>query len=426
MDIGIQITGLLIAVAALAQLVLTLRMSLYQYRVRRRMLHQYIEYSQQTFETHIFNQEQIREQAGLAWNGYRKFQVDRKVYEDKNGNICSFYLLPHDGKGLPTFKAGQFLTLRVDTVTAAERRGGVSLVRCYSLSDFSRNPNYYRITVKRLTPPLADHEVLPGRASNHLHDNISQGDILDFEAPRGKFYLDLASQAPVVLVGGGIGVTPVLSMLNAIAETDSKREVWFFYGIRDSTEIIMSDHLEKLSREKENVHLHICYSNPQEDEIRESNKHRGHISVDLLKRLLPYNNYRFYVCGPSAMMRSITQDLNIWGVPDEHVFMEAFGPAAVKPVSMDESKEATSDITVTFSKSGETYPWEFDAASILDFAEAKGHPIDAGCRIGNCNTCMTAVKEGKVRYLHDPDTMPNEGSCLTCISVPEGRIVLDV
>ena len=126
------------------------------------------------------------------------------------------------------------------------------------------------------------------------------------------------------------------------------------------------------------------------------------------------------------MMRSITQDLNTWGVPDEHVFMEAFGPATVKPVKMDESKEGAVDITVTFSKSGETYPWESEAPSILDFAEAKGKLIDAGCRIGNCNTCLTAIKEGKVRYLHDPNTMPSEGSCLTCISVPEGRIVLDV
>ena len=427
MDIGLQITGLFIAAVALIQVVLTLQMSFHQYRVRRRSLHQYMEYADQTFKAHSLSQEQIREQGGLAWNGYRKFQVDRKEYEDKNGNICSFYLVPHDGKRLPMFKPGQFLTLRVNAVASEDRRRrGKSVVRCYSLSDYSRDPDHYRITVKRLMPPEADHDAVPGLASNHLHEYISQGDILDFEAPKGKFCLDMASQAPVVLVGGGVGITPVLSMLNAIAETGSKREVWFFYGMRNSAEIIMKDHLEKLTRENENIHLHICYSNPQEEDIREANKHREHVSVDLFKRLLPSNNYRFYVCGPPPMMRSITQDLDTWGVPDEHVFMEAFGPATVKPVKMDESKAGAVDITVTFSKSGETYPWESEASSILDFAEAKGKLIDAGCRIGNCNTCLTAIKEGKVRYLHDPNTMPSEGSCLTCISVPEGRIVLDV
>tara|TARA_B100001146_G_C15797314_1_gene271051 strand:- start:121 stop:501 length:381 start_codon:yes stop_codon:yes gene_type:complete len=125
------------------------------------------------------------------------------------------------------------------------------------------------------------------------------------------------------------------------------------------------------------------------------------------------------------MMQSITQDLNTWGVSDEHIFFEAFGPATVKPQVREESKDTASDLTVTFSKSGETYPWDPETLSILDFAESKGVSMDAGCRIGNCNTCLTAIKEGEVRYVHDPDTVPNQGSCLTCVSVPAGKVILD-
>ena len=426
MDFILQITGFLIAVVVLVQVVLTLRMSLHQYQLRRKLMHQHIEDAGQTFKIHRLSQEHIQQQESLVWNGYRKFHVDRKEYEDRNGNICSFYLVPHDGRRLPAFLPGQFLTLRLNIVAPQDRRQrGRATVRCYSLSDYSRNPEYYRITVKRLSPQKADPDTPPGVVSNFLHDYVGEGDILDIEAPKGKFCLDMTSQTPVVLIGGGIGITPMLSMLNTIAESDSSREVWFFYGTLNSDDIIMNDHLIRLAKAKENVHVHRCYSKPYDEDIQEADTHTGHVSVDLFKRLLPSSNYSFYICGPPPMMQSITQDLNTWGVSEEHIFFEAFGPATVKPQVREESKDTASDLTVTFSKSGETYPWDPETLSILDFAESKGVSMDAGCRIGNCNTCLTAIKEGEVRYVHDPDTVPNQGSCLTCVSVPAGKVILD-
>ncbi|MDX1411714.1 MAG: 2Fe-2S iron-sulfur cluster-binding protein, partial [Nitrospirales bacterium] len=154
--------------------------------------------------------------------------------------------------------------------------------------------------------------------------------------------------------------------------------------------------------------------------------HAGHITVELFKRVLPANNYEFYICGPPSMMESLTQGLMSWGVPAEKIFFEAFGPATVKratsaPIPLDDGP----GIDVTFAKSGKKCPWNPKAGSLLDFAESNGIAIDFGCRAGNCGTCLTAIKEGEVTYLTDPGTMPEAGSCLTCISVPKGQVTLD-
>jgi len=158
-----------------------------------------------------------KEAAG--WNGTRKFLVSKKVLEAKDQ--CSFYFSPHDGRKLPPFEPGQFLTFRLDIPGQKKQT-----IRCYSLSD-SPKSDYYRCTIKRVPPPRdSDHE--PGLSSNYFHDFVEEGKILDVRAPGGHFYLDTKRQTPVVLIGGGIGLTPVLSMVNHIIDTGSKRETWFF------------------------------------------------------------------------------------------------------------------------------------------------------------------------------------------------------
>lgn len=363
-----------------------------------------------------------RERNELSWNGYRKFQIARKVME--GGGICSFYLAPHDARSLPPFHPGQFLTFQLHVPGQPK-----PVIRCYSLSDSPNHPDYYRVSIKRLPAPRDKPEVPPGLSSNYFHENLNEGDILDVKAPGGSFYLDMTKQTPVVLIGGGVGLTPVLSMLNAIVESGSKREAYFFYGVRNGDEIVMKDHLERLAAENENVHLHLCYSNPKDDEVEGRDfTHSERVSVDLFKRILPSNNYDFYMCGPPPMMNSVTEGLEEWGVPEKSVHFEAFGPASAKktaPPATAAPAEGAQAITVTFAKSGKSVPWDASIGSILDFAEANGVALDFGCRAGNCGTCITAIKSGEVDYLHEPGERPESGSCLACISVPKADLQLD-
>jgi ferredoxin-NADP reductase len=361
----------------------------------------------------------------LSWNGYRKFQVVRKVPESKD--ICSFYLAPHDRKPLPPYQPGQYLTFQL-TLDGKGGPSGKPVIRCYSLSDSPFHKDYYRVSIKRVPPPPNKPEIPPGLISGHFHDAVKEGDILDVKAPSGQFVLDLAKPTPVVLIGGGVGLTPVLSMLNAIVESGSTRETWFFYGARDGGERIMKEHLARVAREHPTVHVQVCFSNPTEKDVAGQDYHHGErVSVDLFKRVLPSSNFEFYICGPPPMMNTITQDLDAWGVPSTRVFFEAFGPATVKklaPAAAPAGAEAPA-VEVTFAKSGKTCPWMPNGHSLLEFAEAQGVSIDSGCRAGNCGTCLTAIKSGEVRYTVEHGAKPETGSCLVCIAVPKGPLVLD-
>jgi hypothetical protein len=356
-----------------------------------------------------------------AWNGIRKFEVSRKILEADG--VHSLYLAPHDGKPLPPFHPGQFLTFSLRIPNQSK-----PVIRCYSLSD-SFGKDYFRVSVKKVPPPRDRPDLAPGLSSSYLNDEVIEGDILDCKAPSGNFFLDLTRDRPVVLIGGGIGITPVLSMLNALCETGSRQEIWFFLGVRNSNEHVQKSHLERLAAEFQNVKLNVCYSDPiLEDKLSVDYQHQGRVGVDLFKQVLPSNNFDFYICGPPPMMNAVTDGLAQWGVPEDDVHFEAFGPASVKKKPADENKKDTSvaaAVAVTFARSQKTVAWDGAEASLLDFAEANGIAMDSGCRAGNCGSCITALKSGKVEYLNEPGSMPETGSCLTCISIPQGDVTLD-
>ncbi|MBI4576089.1 MAG: 2Fe-2S iron-sulfur cluster binding domain-containing protein [Planctomycetes bacterium] len=373
-----------------------------------------------------------RQRNELSWNGFRKFRVIRK--EKETADVCSFYLAPHDGKPLPPFHPGQYLTFRLGVAGQAR-----PVVRCYSLSD-APCPDHYRVSIKRLPPPRDAPEAAPGLASSHFHDRVDVDDILDVQAPAGSFYLDLQGRTPVVLVAGGIGVTPLLSMLEALRASGSRRETWFFYGVRNGTEHVQREALERAARERDDVHLHVCYSEPRALDVKGRDYHHPErVSVGLFRRLLPSSNYEFYVCGPPPMMTSLTEALAGWGVSPERVHFEAFGPATVqkmgkggrtrrhlrtRPQGPEPAPQAIHP-KVTFARSARTCEWKGEAASLLDLAEAEGIAMDSGCRAGNCGTCLTAVLSGEVSYVQEPGTTPEAGSCLACVCVPRGDLSLD-
>lgn len=382
-----------------------------------------------------------RQQEQLHWNGYRKFRVSKKVLE-ANG-ITSLYLIPHDGKPLPTYRPGQYLTFRFqlpgiplpgDQVRHDQPSQSKPVVRCYSLSDAPQE-DCFRITVKRV-PALRGSDHPPGVISSHVQDQVKVGDLLDVQAPRGDFALDPNGTNPVVLVGGGVGVTPVLSMLNAIVMAESSRDVWFFYAVRNGSDQIMKGHLTNLADAWPNVHLFVCYSKPEKSDRHGIDFHdSGHLNVDKIRDVIKVCNFDFYVCGPPAMMDSLVPALIEWGVQKQRIHSEAFGPATVKAVPKtkpadDSSTSGTATqnsaaATVYFSRSNQKVAWDGSADNLLDLASNNGIRIDSGCRAGSCGTCIVAVKEGATELTSDADGGCDDGSCLTCVSVPVGDVVLD-
>ena len=353
-----------------------------------------------------------------SWAGWRKFEVKRKEPADPSGQACSFYLAPHDGKPIPAFEPGQFLTFQLAIPGQSK-----PVVRCYSLSDSPR-PDQFRVTIKRLA---ARGDAPAGLASNFFHDSIGEGDLVDVRAPSGRFFLNMAHDTPVVLLAAGVGITPVLSMLNAIIETGSSRETWFFFGVRHGDEHIMREHLDRVTREHENIRLHVCYSDPRDgvDVQGTDYHHDGRVSVDLLRELLPSSNYDFYMCGPPPMMDALTAGLKEWGVPDDRVHLEKFGPAPGKPMPKSKPDTIGDGPPVTFKKSGKTIPWDATFEHIWEFAAANGVEIDSGCLEGNCGSCMTAILSGEVSYANEPAYPYEKGTCLACSCIPKGPLELD-
>ena len=340
-----------------------------------------------------------------AWNGVRKFRIQTKKPE--GGDICSFHLVPHDGKQpLPAFKPGQFLTFHLDV-------GGRKHVRCYSLSD-CHHPDHYRISVKKMTPKDSHFSV-----STHFHEHLKEGDVVDVSAPSGDFVLNPRDGWAVVLSGSGVGVTPVLSMMNALVAAQSRREIWFFYGVMNGEHHILRDKVREW-RELgwSNLHLVVCFSNPSAADVagRDYDYH-SRVDTALMQRLLPSSSYDFYTCGPGPMMQGLRDGLQQWGVPESRVHDEAFVQVK-QAVSINASK-------ISFRKSSLELELSGPATNLLDFAHKENIEIPSGCKIGHCGACQTALVQGQVRYLQPAKFTIERGCCLPCICLPEGDIVLD-
>ena len=351
---------------------------------------------------------QLKRQENVGpWNGTRKFEISRA--DTECDSVRSLYLVPHDKKPLPGFRPGQYLTFELDIPAQRNR-----VIRCYSLSDRPR-ADFYRVTIKKI-----------GLASTFFHTTLKVGDIVDVKAPSGGFYLDMNRMTPIVLIGAGVGVTPMLSMLNEVVETGLQREVWMFFGVRNRADHIMKEHFETVARNNSNVRLRICYSKPDKEDVSGKDYQiEGRVTPDLLKKELPSNNYDFYLCGPGEMMQGMQTGLRDWGVPAANIHMEAFGPASVKKVAPAPAAAPAEAVQVTFSRAGRELAWKGQADSLLDLALAEDVPLPFGCRAGNCGTCKTAIKSGKVKYLKEPGCEVEAGSCLTCICVPETALVLE-
>jgi ferredoxin-NADP reductase len=362
-----------------------------------------------------------------AWSGLRAFRVARRTYEDAAQTQCSFYLEPVDGVALPDYQPGQFLTFSL-LIPAAPGVEARTITRCYSLSD-SPSPNHYRVTIKRVVAPADQAGVPDGVSSNFFHDHVHAGNTLQVRAPSGHFYLDSVGLAPVVLIAGGIGITPMMSMLRWCAQHQPQRGVHLYYGVRNSAEHAYKAALEDMANKLPQLRLQVVYSKPLPDDREGVDyQHPGRVDMALLKQTLPHGEHQFYICGPTAMMESLVPGLSAWGVASKDIHFEAFGPASVRlPKSEDKPQgaDAAMAIPVHFQRSGRTLTWNGKEANLLDFAEAHGIRVESGCRSGSCGSCVSTLVRGAVEYDNPPDYDLLPGQCLLCVGKPRDSLALD-
>ncbi len=352
-----------------------------------------------------------------AWDGWRELRVVRREYEDRAHTLCSFHLEPVESARLPPFAPGQFLTFAVPI--SADR----TLTRCYSLSD-GPNPSSYRITVKRVLAPAGAPDLPPGACSNYLHDRLHVGDVVHVKAPAGRFVVDPERSVPIVLIAGGIGITPLLSMLRGGLTAEPNRAVHLYYGVRHGAEHGFRAELEDLARLHPTFDVHMVYSQPgPDDTLGQDFQHAGHIDIDLLRRTLPAGRHRFYVCGPPAMMASLVPALVQWGVLSNDIHHEAFGPASAR-LALSSSRAqvpgASTSLEVMFRRSARTLAWDGTDANLLELAERHALAVESGCRSGSCGGCEVKLISGTVRYAERPDHEIAAGHCLLCVGVPDG------
>lgn len=358
-----------------------------------------------------------------AWRGTRKFQIARRVSETAANDICSIYLTPFDCLPLPPFKAGQFLTFQLNL---PDEQGPVT--RCYSLSDAPTQNEYYRISIKRLGPPQGAPSDAPGGlVSNYFHDRLEEGDIVEVLAPAGEFCADPRSRRPLVLIAGGIGITPMISILNMFAARNSHREVWLFYGVRNSAVHAFSAHLKYLAQSYPNINVITVYSRPGPACRPEADYDvAGYVDIELLQHVLTGAGHEFYVCGPQSMMDSLPRNLIHWGVPAENILVESFGSRGAEGDVNEDGADDGETFTVTFSRSGKTARWSSRSGTLLDLAEANGVKARHNCRAGVCGTCKAKVQGGDVGYIRQLAKTPEEGTCLPCSARPKSDVILDL
>ena len=378
----------------------------------------------QSFETRMAK----AKLAGTEGQPLRSLEVTRKVRESENAT--SFYLTPVDGKPLAPFLPGQFLPLKLDIPGQYQ-----PVLRTYSLSD-SPAAQHYRLTIKREVAPADRPDAYPGVASNFFHDQVDVGSRVLAQSPRGRFLLDPSRERPVVLLSAGIGLTPLISMLTAIVESGSGCQTWFIHGARNGREHAMGELVRQLTEAHDHVHSHIRFSKPASaDTAGQAYEDQGYVDVELLKKLLPDQEFDFYLCGPTPFMKSLFGGLVGWGIPADRIHYEFFGPASAltgrsqvaTPKRAAAAVECCGETEVVFAKAGITANWNASFDSLLDLAEANGLSPDYSCRSGVCQTCACPLEEGEVEYVLDPLEPPDPGSVLICCARPRtDRVVLGI
>ena len=372
---------------------------------------------QESSATAAGNRGLANEEQAPAWPGFRQMRVAR-IHKESD-SVTSFILEPIDGQPLPVFQAGQFVVLRLhlDPVKPPA-------LRSYSLSDLPV-ADHFRISVK---------SELNGIGSSFLCNRAREGDLLDVSAPRGSFTLR-PSQSPVVLLSAGVGATPVMSMLHALAAEGSQREIWWIYGTRNRLDHPFAEESRSLLKQLPRGRGCIVYSRPTAtDHVGADFDAPGHIDIALLERIGVSQRSDFYLCGPSSFLQNMRDGLQNWSVSAENVHTEIFGSLEAITPGMAQVVHTPhlppgppgSGPSISFARSGITAAWDRKFASLLELAEACDVPVRWSCRTGVCHTCMTGLIAGSITYNPEPLERPAPGNVLVCCSQPNADVTLDL
>jgi ferredoxin-NADP reductase len=298
-------------------------------------------------------------------------------------------------------------------------------MRSYSLSG-DPSAGRYRISVKR-----ESH----GVGGAYIDEKVQVGDLLDVSAPRGDFTLQ-ESGAPVVFLSAGIGATPVLAMLHALAAEMSPREVWWLYGARRGREHPFAQEVRSLLKTLARGHSHIRYSAPDpEDRPGVDFDARGRLDMGVLQELGVPRNAGFYICGPPAFIGDLTAGLAAWGIAKGQIHTELFGagPSNTPGIVLSPRRPphppagaSGAGPLVSFARSGLNVHWNPPFQSLLELAEACDVPVRWSCRTGVCHSCETGLVAGTVTYQPDPIDPPGQGNVLICCSKPQDDVVIDL
>lgn len=248
-----------------------------------------------------------------GWLDFRDFRVTKKIVE--SDVITSFYLEPVDGNPFPAYQAGQYITVKAEIEEEPHNH-----MRQYSLS-CAPGEESYRISVKRED---AHGDNPAGVVSSFLHEKMNVGSVLPISAPGGEFVLDLEDTRPLVLMSGGVGLTPMMSMLETVIKEQPEREVIFIHAARSGKVHAMKDRVNEITNANDNVTNYTVYDSPETDDQYDK---AGYIDAAWLATILPTNNAAFYFCGPKGFMRAAYLNLKEQKVADSDIHYEFFGPA---------------------------------------------------------------------------------------------------
>lgn len=352
-----------------------------------------------------------RLQAEALRSRWRSLQVTRVV--DESPDIRSFYLQASDGLGLPRFEAGQHVPVRI----LLEGHKAPS-IRTYSVSS-APSDDFLRISVKR-----------DGSVSSHLHEHVRALHEIEARAPQGHFTVQPTERRPLVLLAAGVGITPLLSMLREVVYQGQRisrmRPVWLVQSARSVADLAFREEIDELAAragDKLQV-LRMVSQPPTEAGAGEGYDLAGRIDVELLKRLLPLNDYDFYLCGPGSFTQALYDGLRKLRIPDDRIHAETFGPSTlvrdieVSVPAPQQVPAASEAVKVLFASSGKEARWEPGSGTLLELAEARGLTPEFSCRGGSCGTCKTRLSRGQVHYLSQPAEPVGEGEVLICCAVP--------
>jgi ferredoxin-NADP reductase/MOSC domain-containing protein YiiM len=373
-------------------------------------------------KTSAGNQGLATEEQPPAWPGFRQMRVAH--INKESDSVTSFVLAPIDlaensGQPLPVFHAGQFVVLRLPVDP-----GKPPILRSYSLSDLPA-ADHLRISVKSESN---------GVGSSFLCNRVREGDALDVSAPRGSFTLH-PGEKPVVLLSAGVGATPVMSMLHALAEEKSEREIWWIYGAHNRADHPFAEESRSLLKQLVRGRSYIVYSQPAAtDKIETDFDSPGHINAALVEKIGVSPDSEFYLCGPTSFLENMRDGLRNWGVSSGNVHTEIFGalesitPGMARINHTPHVPQGTpgSGPSISFARSGITAAWEPKYQNLLELAEACDVPVRWSCRTGVCHTCMTGLIGGSVHYNPEPLERPAQGNVLVCCSQPEANVILDL